>query len=69
MGKFDKLTELKKTRARGVHACSKCGASISAGDDYYNESIRDRFLHSLRAKKFCVDCVEKHGDALLKKIS
>lgn len=67
MGKFDHLTLLKKTKARAAHLCSKCGTDISPGEDYYKEHIQDRFLHSLRAKKFCVECFEKHGEALLKK--
>jgi hypothetical protein len=35
MGKFDSLTILKKTKARVAHLCSKCGASIPVGEDYY----------------------------------
>jgi hypothetical protein len=69
MGKFDSLTILKQTKARVAHLCSKCGADISPGEHYYKEHVQDRFLHSLHAKKFCVHCFQKHGEALLKRIS
>jgi protein-arginine kinase activator protein McsA len=67
MGKFDSLTILKKKSARVAHVCSKCGAGISPGESYGKEHIQDSFLHSLRAKRFCAQCYEKHGDALLRK--
>jgi hypothetical protein len=69
MGKFDSLKTLKKTSARVAHLCSKCGGAISPGESYYKDHIQDRFLHALHAKKYCVACYEKHGDALLKKSS
>ncbi len=69
MRKFDSLKILKKTKARVPHLCSKCGAEIFSGEHYYKEHLQDRFLHSLHAKKFCADCFQKHGDALLKKTS
>ena len=67
--KFDHLTVLKKTKARAAHLCSECSADISPGEHYYKEHIQDRFLHSLHAKKFCVHCFEKHGEALLNRTS
>jgi hypothetical protein len=67
MGKFDSLKALKKTKARAAHLCSKCGTNIVPGEDYYKEHLQDRFLHSLHAKKFCAECFEQHGDALLKR--
>ena len=69
MGKFDSLTILKKTRARVAHLCSKCDARISPGEDYHKQHVQDRFLHSLHAKKFCVDCFQEHGEGLLTKSS
>jgi hypothetical protein len=69
MGKFDSLKTLKKTKAQVDHRCSKCGAEIGRGEDYYKEHLEDKFLHSLHAKKFCAQCFLKHGDALLKKQS
>lgn len=66
MGKYDNLKVLKKTKARVAHVCSKCGADISKGDQYYREDIQDRFLHSLNARQYCFPCFEKDGDALLK---
>lgn len=66
MGKFDNLTILKKTKARVGHACSKCGAHICPGEHYYKEHVEDKFLHSLHARKFCVQCFDRDGDALLK---
>ncbi len=67
MGKYDNLTILKKTKARAVHLCSRCGANISSGEHYYKEHLQDRFLHSLHAKNFCVGCFEIHGETLLNK--
>jgi hypothetical protein len=69
MGRFHSLMTLKKTKARSDHQCSKCGAQIVRGEDYYKEHLEDRFLHSLHAKDFCAQCFLKHGDALLKKPS
>jgi hypothetical protein len=59
---------LKQTKARADHVCSCCGIGIPKGEVYYREHIVDRFLYSLRAKKFCAGCFEKHGDALIKSL-
>ena len=67
MGKYDSLTILKKTRATVADICSKCGAGIATGDDYYKEHIEDRFIHKIGATKFCAHCFQKHGESLLKK--
>lgn len=66
MGKYNQLKYLKKTRARVNHQCSYCGGTILAGEYYYREAIRDKFLQSLHAKSFCPKCYEQHGEALLK---
>ena len=65
MGKYNQLKFLKKTRARVNHICSMCGKEIESGSFYYAETIKDRFLHSLHAKKFCAECYEKLGDKLI----
>lgn len=59
MSKYDHLKYLKKTKARVEHQCFQCGELISAGDFYYAEDLKDRFLHSLHKKKFCKNCYEK----------
>jgi hypothetical protein len=69
MGKFDRLTILKKTKARVARLCSNCDANILPGEDYFKEHIQDRHLHRLYAKAFCLDCFKEHGEALLKKDS
>jgi len=66
MGKYSNLKFLKKTKARVNHICSKCGKKIESGSFYYAETIKDKFLHSLHAKKFCVECYEKFGDKLIR---
>jgi len=38
----------------------KCGQQINAGDFYYAESMKDKFLHSLHKKKFCIKCYEEY---------
>jgi len=65
MSKYNKLKFLKKTRARINHICENCSKEIESGGFYYKETVRDRFLHSLHAKKFCAECYEKFGEKLL----
>jgi len=66
MGKYNQLKFLKKTKARVNHICSNCGKEIESGSFYYAETIKDKFLHSLHAKKFCKNCYEKFGDKLIR---
>jgi len=66
MGKYDGLKFLKQTKARINHICSNCGREIESGNFYYAETIKDRFLQSLHAKKFCEDCYKEFGDKLLR---
>ena len=66
MGKYNQLKILKKTKARVSHFCSQCGKEIESVGFYYKETGRDRFLHSLHAKKFCEECYEKFGDKLIR---
>lgn len=49
-----------KTKARVNHICMKCGQQINAADFYYAESMKDKFLHSLHRKKFCIKCYEEY---------
>jgi hypothetical protein len=65
VSKYDNLNFLKKTKARVNHVCSKCDQQIIAGDYYYAEIIKDKFLHTLHNKKFCNDCYEKYNNKLL----
>ena len=65
MSKYSGATVLKETKARAQHLCSKCGRTIGAGDLYYREHIEDRFLHTLRMRKYCAACYEAHGTALV----
>jgi hypothetical protein len=67
MGKYDQLKFLKKTKARVNHSCSLCGHEIKSGKIYYAETVKDRFLQSLHAKKYCEACYEKNGDSLIRK--
>jgi len=65
MGKYNHLKILKKTNARSHHVCYRCGKEISPDETYYREHIKDKFLHSLHAKKYCFSCYKKYGDKLL----
>ena len=56
MSKYNHLKFLKKTKARVKHQCYQCGQLISAGEFYYAEKLKDRFLHSLHLKKICEKC-------------
>jgi len=59
MGKYNHLTFLKQVKARTLHICHDCGKEILPGETYYREDIKDRFLHSLHAKKYCSYCYNK----------
>ena len=63
--KYDSLKFLKRTKARVVHRCDKCGKLINPGEFYYAETLKDKFLHTLHNKKFCESCYKKYGDSLL----
>ena len=65
MGKYDNLKMLKETKARTNHFCYNCERGILPGEIYYREHIEDTFLHSLKAKKYCIFCFKKYGDKLL----
>jgi len=60
MGRYDNLKIFKETKARVNHSCTNCGQKINAGDIYYAEEIKDKFLHSLHRKKFCIKCYEEY---------
>ena len=66
MGKYNDLKILRKVKARTRHVCSKCNSSINKDDFYYAEQLSDKFLHSLKRKKFCIKCYAEFGDKLLK---
>lgn len=65
MSKIDKIKYLKSTKARSQHFCNKCGSRIAAGEVYYSERLKDKFLYSLHSKKFCSVCYAKFGEILL----
>jgi len=58
MSEHDDLTFYRQIKARTEHNCAKCAQLIKAGDLYYAEDIKDRFLHSLHRKKFCRQCYQ-----------
>ena len=60
ISKYDNLKFFKKTKARVNHICLKCGQQIIAGDYYYTETIKDKFLHALHNKKFCNNCYKEY---------
>jgi len=66
MSKYNNLKYLKKTKARVDHICENCGKLILPEQEYYRETIDDKFLHSLHSKSFCSKCYEEHGESLLK---
>jgi len=65
LGKYDGTRYLKRTKARAVHHCDRCNDLIEPGEYYYAETQKDRFLHSLHAKRLCSECYEKDGNQLL----
>lgn len=60
MSKYGNLKFFKKTKARVNHICMQCGKQIDVGDFYYTEALKDKFLHSLHRKKFCIKCYEEY---------
>jgi len=58
MSKYDNLIYYKQTKARTDHNCTNCHQLIKAGDIYYPENIKDKFLHSLHRKKLCKRCYQ-----------
>jgi len=60
MSKYDNLKFFKETKARTNHICIECGQQINAGDFYYADDLKDKFLHSLHKKKFCNKCYEAY---------
>lgn len=58
MSKYDNIKYFKETKARADHICSNCREQINAGDIYYPEEIKDKFLHSLHRKKLCKKCYQ-----------
>jgi len=63
--KYDQIKYLKKTKARVAHQCHMCNGTIEPGEYYYAETEKNKFLHSLHAKRFCSRCYEEYGDQLL----
>lgn len=59
MSKYNHLKFFKRTKARTNHICLECGQQINAGDYYYVEEIKDKFLYSLHRKKLCYKCYEE----------
>ena len=66
MSKYDKVTVLKLTNARKQHICNWCERIIYAGEDYFRESLTDKFLQSLNRKIFCNECYSLYGEKLMK---
>ena len=58
MSKYDNLIYFKETKARTDHICMGCQGLIQAGDIYYAENMKDKFLHSLHRKKYCSQCYQ-----------
>lgn len=58
MSKYNNLKIFKETKSRANHICSNCKTQINAGDIYYPEEIKDKFLHSLHRKKLCKKCYQ-----------
>ena len=65
MAKYTRNRYLKKTKARTIHQCNMCNRTIELGEYYYAETQKDKFLHSLHAKRFCAKCYQEYGDELL----
>lgn len=65
MSKYDRFRYLKRTKARTTHQCARCKDMIAPDEYYYVETIDDKFLQSLHAKRFCAKCHKKYGESLL----
>lgn len=67
MTKYKTLKYLRPTKARVSHSCNKCGKEIKPGDTYYSESLKDKFLHIVNPKTFCLECYNDFAEKLLEK--
>jgi|GEM_PF-1326377 hypothetical protein len=65
MGKYNHLKYLKKTKARVNHQCNHCGEPILAGEEYYKEAFKNKFLQFLNARCFCLKCYEQSEESLI----
>ena len=65
LGKYNRIKDLKKTKARTFQQCDVCNRTIEPGEYYYAETQKDKFLHALHAMRFCSKCYEKDDAQLL----
>ncbi len=62
MTKEDFDSRLIKKQSNGPKICTLCGTRIEPENLYYLEQGTDSHIHSLLARRFCVDCYASKGE-------
>lgn len=58
-------THLVRKKSTLPVLCLNCDESIKPNELYYIEEGLTEHIHSLLARKFCVDCYTKYGEKFL----
>ena len=67
MGKQEIQTHLVRKTAVSPLLCTLCTNKIEPGVVFHLEEGVDEHLHSLLARRYCMDCYAKHGEKQLLK--
>jgi hypothetical protein len=62
MVKKEIQTHLVRKTAKSPLLCTLCTNKIESGQIYHSEEGVDEHLHSLLARRFCMECYAKHGE-------
>lgn len=65
MVKKEIQTRLILKNAASPHLCTYCSSKIQPGSTYQLEEGVSEHLHSLIARKYCMDCYAKYGEKKL----
>jgi hypothetical protein len=60
-------TRLVQRQSKYPTVCTYCSAKVNADDAYYVEEGVKEHIHSLIARKFCMNCYTRYGETILLK--
>ena len=60
-------SRLIKKQSNSAKVCTHCGIRIEPDNLYYLEQGTDSHIHSLLARRFCIDCYATKGESRLLK--
>jgi hypothetical protein len=58
-------SRLIKKQSNSPKICTYCGTRIEPDNLYYLEQGTDSHIHSLLARRFCLDCYSSKGESRL----